>query len=48
MPFPLQDGELPDIFIAVAPNMIKNFKKYGEKQFMTFDVTYNLVREIKE
>ena len=27
--------------------MIESFKKYGEGQFMTFDVTYNLVKEVK-
>lgn len=27
--------------------MIANFKKFGENQFATFDVTYNLVKEIK-
>jgi hypothetical protein len=29
LPFPLQDGDLPDIFITVSPAMINNFKKYG-------------------
>ena len=47
LPFPLQDGELPDVFITASPEMKENFKKYGENQFMTFDVTYNLVKEIK-
>ena len=28
--------------------MISNFKKYGQGQFITFDVTYNLVKEIKK
>ena len=48
LPFPLQDGDLPDTFITASPEMIANFKKYGEKQFITFDVTYNLVKEIKK
>jgi len=29
LPFPLQDGDLPDIFITASPAMIANFKKYG-------------------
>ena len=41
------EGDLPDIFITASPDMIANFKKYGENQFITFDVTYNLVKEIK-
>ena len=44
LPFPLQDGDLPDIFLTASPEMIESFKKYGEKQFITFDVTYNLVK----
>ena len=44
LPFPLQDGDLPDIFITASPDMIESFKKYGEKQFITFDVTYNLIK----
>jgi len=28
--------------------MIANFKKYGEKQFVTFDITYNLIKEVKK
>jgi hypothetical protein len=27
--------------------MIKAYKQYGEKQFITFDITYNLVKEVK-
>ena len=48
LPFPLQDGDLPDTFITASPEMIANFKKYGQSQFITFDVTYNLVKEIKK
>ena len=48
LPYPLQDGDLPDTFITASPSMISNFKKYGQGQFITFDVTYNLVKEIKK
>jgi hypothetical protein len=27
--------------------MIADFRKYGEKQFITFDITYNLIKEVK-
>lgn len=27
--------------------MIANFREFGERQFVTFDITYNLVKEIK-
>ena len=27
--------------------MMANFKLFGEGQFVTFDVTYNLIKEIK-
>ena len=47
MPLPLPDDELPDIFLTATPDMIKNFKRFGENQFMTFDVTYNIVKDIK-
>ena len=46
MPLPLADDELPDIFLTASPSMIKNFKQFGENQFMTFDVTYNIIKEI--
>ena len=48
IPFPLQQGSFPDIMIISTPEMIENFKQYGQSQFMTFDVTYNLVKQIKE
>jgi hypothetical protein len=28
--------------------MIADFKEYGEKQFVTFDITYNLIKEVKK
>ena len=34
--------------IISTPEMIQSFKRYGQSQFMTFDVIYNLVKEIKE
>ena len=27
--------------------MIANFREFGERQFVTFDITYNLVKEVK-
>ena len=47
VPFPLDDGELPDIFLTATPQMMANFKIFGDGQFVTFDVTYNLIKEIK-
>ena len=47
LPFPLSEGHFPDILIVIAPYMIDNFKKYGQDQFISFDVTYNLVKEVK-
>jgi hypothetical protein len=47
VPFPLPSGELPNIFITASPEMVQNFKQYGQDQFITFDVTYNIVKEIK-
>lgn len=44
MPFPLREDELPDIFLTSTQSMIENFKKYGQNQFVTFDLTYNIVR----
>ena len=47
LPFPLEDQELPDIFMTSTPQMMANFKEFGEGQFVTFDVTYNLIKEVK-
>ena len=27
--------------------MITNFRKFGEKQFITFDIAYNVVKDVK-
>lgn len=47
IPFPLDDGQLPDIFMTATPQMIASFKMFGDGQFVSFDVTYNLIKEIK-
>ena len=44
-PFPLPGNSIPDIFLVATPKMIENFDKFG--QFCSFDITYNLIKEIK-
>ena len=44
-PFPLPSDSIPDIFVVSTPKMVKNFEKFG--QFCSFDITYNLIKEIK-
>jgi hypothetical protein len=44
LPFPLEEDALPDIFLTSTKSMIQNFDKYGRNQFVTFDLTYNIVK----
>lgn len=48
LPFPLEGDELPDIFLTATKSMIENFNNYGRNQFVTFDLTYNIVKEVKK
>ena len=44
IPFPLEDNQLPDILMTSTPKMIADFKAFGENQFISFDITYNLIK----
>ena len=42
--FPIPEGEIPQILIAISPRMKENFKLYG--QTVCYDLTYNLIQNI--
>ena len=46
IPYPLIGKDIPSLYVSSSPEMIKDFKKFGE--FVTFDLTYNMIKQFKE
>ena len=42
-PFPVPEGQLPNIIVAISPEMKANFRAYG--QTVCYDLTYNLIQQ---
>jgi hypothetical protein len=45
-PYPVDDGQLPEIIVLVSPQMKENMKLYG--QTICYDLTYNVISEVSE
>ncbi len=45
-PYPIKDGQLPKVLVAVSSQMKVNMKLYG--QAICYDLTYNVISEISE